>query len=67
MQHKKRFKFLYAPVTLIDSVYRKNGNYYHKVSLDIYCSNSDEEYYYKKCINLLLENSSDFKVPFPEI
>ena len=28
------------------------------------CSNSDEEDYYKKCINLFLENSCDFKVPF---
>ena len=43
----------------IDSVYWKNENYYPNMFLDIeiHCSNSDEEYYYKKCINLFLENS----------
>ena len=57
---KKSFLCLYAPVILIDSIYRKNGNYYPKVfsDIEIYCSNSDEEHYYKKCINLFLETLS---------
>ena len=49
-QHKG-FQCLYAPAILIDSIYRKNGNYYPKVFLEkkiieeieIYCSKSDGE------------------------
>ena len=37
------------------------------LDIEIYCSNSDKEYYHKKCINLFLENSCDFKVPFSKI
>ena len=34
------------------------------LDIEIHCGNSDEEYYYKKCINLFLENSWDFKLRF---
>ena len=56
---------LYAPVILIDSIYIKDEKYYSKVlsekycfieEIEIYCSNSDEEYYNKECINLFLKN-----------
>ena len=53
---------------MIDSIYRKNQNYYLKVFLDkeIYYNNSDEEYY-EKCINLFSENSfEDLKFHFPK-
>ena len=50
---KGGFHCLYAPVILIDSIYRKDENLYPKVflekyyfieNIEIYCSNSDEEY-----------------------
>ena len=56
---KEDFQCLYAPLILIDSIYKKDGNYYPKVFLQKYyfiedieicCSNSDKE-----CINLFLE------------
>ena len=34
IQHKKSFQFIYIPVILFDSVYRKNGNYCSKVFLE---------------------------------
>ena len=49
---------------MIDSIYRKDENYYPKVFLEKYnliedreinCSNFDKEYYVEKCINLFLE------------
>ena len=55
------FQCLYAPIILIESIYSKDENYYSKVILEKYyfiedieffCSNSDEEYYDEKCINL---------------
>ena len=61
---KRGFQCLYAPVLLIDSIYRKDENYYPKVFLEKYCftenienlcSNSEEEYYDEECINLILE------------
>ena len=57
------FQCLYAPLILIDSIYRKIENHYPKVFLEqyffiknkeIYCCNSDEENY-GECINLRLE------------
>ena len=63
-KHKKRLQYLYAPITLINSIYRKDGNYYPEVFLEkcyfieeieIFCSNSDEEYCNEECINLFLE------------
>ena len=48
---KGGFHCLYAPVILIDSIYRKDENLYPKVflekyyfieNIEIYCSNSDE-------------------------
>ena len=59
---KGGFQCLYAPVISIDSIYRKDENYYCKVFLDkyhfiegieFYCSNSDKEYCGKENINLL--------------
>ena len=50
---KGGFHCLYAPVILIDSIYRKDENLYPKVflekyyfieNIEIYCSNSVEEY-----------------------
>ena len=60
---KGSFQCLYAPKILIDSVYRKDENYYPIVFFEKYYfiedkeiySNSDEEYYNKECINLFLE------------
>ena len=61
---KGNFQYLCAPIILIDSIYRKDENYYLKVFLEKYyfiedienfCSNSDEEYYDEPCINLFLE------------
>ena len=55
---------LYAPVILIDSIYKKDEKYYPKVlsekycfieEIEIYCSNSDEEYCNEECINLFLK------------
>ena len=55
---------MFLCTTNIDWIYRKDENYYLKVFLEkyyfvedkeIYCSNSDEEYYNDECINLLLE------------
>ena len=53
-----------APVRLIDSIYRKDENCYPKLFLEkyyfiedieIYCSNSDEEYDDEEYMNLFLE------------
>ena len=53
------FQCLFAQVILIDSVYRKDGNYYPKGLLEksyvieyigIYCSNCEKEYYDEECI-----------------
>ena len=68
---KGSFECLYASLILFDSIYRKDKNYDPKVFLkkywkqkqkfsavkdiEIQCSNSDEEYYDKECINLFLE------------
>ena len=58
---KEGFPCLYAPIILIDSIYRKDENYHFKVFLEkyffiedieIFCSNSDEEHYGEECINL---------------
>ena len=58
------FQCLSALRILIDSIYRKDENYYLEVFLEkyyfikdieIFCSNSDEEYYDEECINLFLE------------
>ena len=55
---------LYSPVILIDSIYRKDENYYPKVfsekyyfieDIEIYYSNSDEEYHDEEWIKLFLE------------
>ena len=55
---------------MIDSIYRKDENYYPKVFLEkcyfiedieIYCSNSDEEYSDEECINLFLETLENKK------
>ena len=49
---------------MIDSIYRKEANYYTKVFIEKYyfiedieisCNNSDEECYDEECINLFLE------------
>ena len=67
-KHKVRFQCLYASVILIDSIYRKDENYYPNVLLEkyyfieeieIYCSNSGEEYFYEECINLFSETSKE--------
>ena len=58
------FQCLSALRILTDSIYRKDENYYLEVFLEkyyfikdieIFCSNSDEEYYDEECINLFLE------------
>ena len=49
---------------MIDSIYRQDENYYPKVffkkyyfikDIEIYCCNSNEEYYDEECINLFVE------------
>ena len=35
-KHKGGFQCLYAPITLIDSIYRKDENNYHNVFLEKY-------------------------------
>ena len=54
---------------MIDSTYGKDVNDYPKVLLEkyyfiedieLYCSNSDEEYYVEEFINLFLENKKNF-------
>ena len=45
---------LYAPVILIDSVYRKDENYYPKVFLEKTLI-SLKKYYDGNCVNLFLE------------
>ena len=54
MNTKGGFQCLYPPIILIDLIYRKDEKYYPKVFLEefyviedieIFCSNSDEEYY----------------------
>ena len=61
---KEDFQCLYAPVTLIDSIGRKDENCYPEVlwekynfieDIDIYSSNSDQEHYDEECINLFLD------------
>ena len=56
---------------MIDSVYRKDGNYYPKGLLEksyvieyigIYCSNCEKEYYDEECI-IFFFLAWDFKVP----
>ena len=58
------FQCLYAPIILIDSIYKQNKNYYPKgllekyyfiEDIEIFCSNFDKEYYDKECIHLFLE------------
>ena len=60
MNTKGGFQCLYAPVMLVDLIYRKDENYYPKVLLvkyyftediETYCSNSDEEYYDEEYMN----------------
>ena len=66
-------QYFYTPVILIDSVYRKDKNYYSKVFLEkyyfiedieIYCSNSDEEYInsFYKVLKKKKFLAGDFKV-----
>ena len=61
---KGDFQCLYAPILLIDLIYRRNEDCYSKVFLEKYyfiedieffCINSDEEYYNEKCAYLFLE------------
>ena len=61
---KGGFQGLYAPVILIDSVYRKDENDYPKLFLEEYhfiedieicCSRSDRQYYDEELVNLFLE------------
>ena len=68
MSTRRGFQYLYAPVILTDSIYRKkNEHCYPKLfsekyfiqDIEIYCSNSDEEYYDEECFR------SGF--PFPEL
>ena len=49
---------------MVDSIYRKDKNFYWKVfleeyyfieNIEIYCSNSSEEYYDEECVNAFLE------------
>ena len=55
---KGGFQCLYTPINLIDSVFRKDENYYPKVLLKtIFCSNSDEEYHEEECMNLFLKTA----------
>ena len=63
MKTNRCFQCLYAPIILIDSIYRKDENYYPKVFLEKYyfiegienwCSNIDEKYYDEECIHLFL-------------
>ena len=67
---KRGFQCLYAPIVLVDSVYRKDENCYPKMFLEkyyciedmeIFCSNSDEEYYDEECINLFSETYKNKK------
>ena len=64
MNAKGCFQCLYAPIILIDSIYKQNKNYYPKgllekyyfnEDIEIFCSNSDKEYYDEECIHLFLE------------
>ena len=68
---KGGFQCLHTPVMLIDSIYRKDENFYPKVFLEKYyftedieidCGNSDEEYSDEKCIHLLLETLKKSKI-----
>ena len=52
---------LYAPIIMIDSIYRKGENNYPKMffekyyfveDIEIYCSNSDEKYYDKERLKI---------------
>ena len=73
LKTKGGFQYFYTPVILIDSVYRKDKNYYSKVFLEkyyfiedieIYCSNSDEEYInsFYKVLKKKKFLTGDFKV-----
>ena len=61
---KGGFQYWFAPIMLIDSVHRKDQNYYPKASfkkcfiadIEIFCSNSDEKHYDEECINLFLKS-----------
>ena len=64
-KHNGDFQCLYAPIILVDSIYRKYENYYPKVfserhyfieDTEICFNNSDEEYYDEECINLFLKS-----------
>ena len=39
IQDKRKFQYFYIIVILVDSVYRKDGNYYPKVFLDKFIHN----------------------------
>ena len=63
-KHKRSLQCLYAPVILVDSIYRKDEDnyskmfsekYYFNEDMGICCSNSDEEYYDEERINFLLK------------
>ena len=59
--HNGGFQCLYAPVILIDSIYRKDENCYPKVFLEKYYFIEDIEIYYSnycddRCINLFLKS-----------
>ena len=36
---RENFQYFYIPIILFDSVYRKDGNYYPKVFLEIFIHN----------------------------
>ena len=57
-------KCLYAPVILIDSIYRKDETimlkfffkkYYFIEDMEIFCSYSDKEYFDEECIKIFPE------------
>ena len=61
---KEGFQCLYTTVLLIDSIYKKDENFYPRVCLEkynfikdieAYYSNSDKEYNDEECRNLFLE------------
>ena len=66
---------MHQQYSLIDSIYKKDENYYTKVFLEIYYfmedkeililiySTSDEEYY-DECINLFLETLEKIRIFF---
>ena len=71
---KRRLSIFICTSILVDSIYRKDENYYSEVFLEkycfiediqIYCSNSDEEYYDEKCINLFLKTHKKPEIFWP--